>query len=518
MRRALPGSKLSLTLTPVAPGVARGFRRGARANGQTTTKELKMKSIETGYKFKLGFPTPATTQKANDANDLRRAVEAYKFYYPTVATESVMQQFVPHGLRPNRAGIIMAQDPEQQFAYANQDTPYIICVFDLKATGPMVIDLPAGPYISALNDHNEEWCGDLGQNGPSRGRADKGLLLPPGHEGELPVGYTPFYPRTWKVVFACRVVSDSGDYEESVAWAKKVQIYPLSEAGKTPTFEIIDIGRHTAAPSPILRWEKRLKYWRRLHKVLCEETDQEKFRVTNGMLAQLGIEKGEPFPDDDERLKDILLQAAQIGFDEMNVTYFANPLVEEKIVWADKQWEYLPVTGALDLTAKEYGDASARYLLTSDAFYWVGWGVSGTIGARKAGGGSMYFTTPRDADGRYLAGGKRYTLRLPHPMPADQFWSVTVYDSETRCIIDSGQGRGAVRSMHEHPKVTWIDDDRRLGYYEITFGSVQPPADKEDNWIQTIPGKGWLTCVRLYGPTESVFNGRFQLPDIEMVE
>ncbi len=477
-----------------------------------------MKSTETGYVFDdLGFPTPETAQSGNRANDLRRAIEAYKFYYPTVATESVIQQFVDHGLVPNQAGIIMSQHPKQQFAFANQDTPYLICVLDLSTTGPMVIDLPEGPYISTLNDHNEEWCGDLGQNGPSQGKADKGLLLPPGYKGELPVGYTPLYPKTWKLVFACRVLSEKGSYNESVRLAKKVTIYPLSEAGKTSTFQVIDIGRDTEAPSPLLEWERGLEYWRQLHKVLCEETDQEKYRVMNGMLAQLGIKKGEFFPNEDERLKDILLEAAQIGFDEMNVNYFANPLVEEKIVWDGKQWEYLPVTGALDLTAKEFGDASARDLLTTDSFYWVGWGASGTIGARKAGGGSMYFTTARDRNGEYLDGSKSYTLRIRYPVPADQFWSVTVYDSETRCIIDSGQGRGAVRSIHEDPEVTWIDKGQENGYYEIKFGPDSPAPDQaEENWVQTIPGKGWFTCVRLYGPYESVFNPEeFQLRDIE---
>ena len=73
---------------------------------------------------------------------MRRAIEAYKFFFPTVATEAVIQQFEPHGAVPNKVGIIMPQDPEQQFSVANQDTPYVISVFDLKEAGPMVIDVP----------------------------------------------------------------------------------------------------------------------------------------------------------------------------------------------------------------------------------------------------------------------------------------------------------------------------------------------------------------------------------------
>ena len=118
------------------------------------------------YAFERGFPAnDETIQTARDATVLRRAVEAYKYFYPTVATEAVMQQFVPHGAIPNQVGIIMPQDPEQQFSVANQDTPYVIAVFDLKEAGPMVIEVPEGPYIGLIDDHNMEWFGDMGTNG-----------------------------------------------------------------------------------------------------------------------------------------------------------------------------------------------------------------------------------------------------------------------------------------------------------------------------------------------------------------
>ena len=57
---------------------------------------------ESPYSFTRGFPAnDETIKKAQDATDLRRAIEAYKFYFPTVATEAVIQQFKPHGAIPN---------------------------------------------------------------------------------------------------------------------------------------------------------------------------------------------------------------------------------------------------------------------------------------------------------------------------------------------------------------------------------------------------------------------------------
>ena len=171
------------------------------------------------YEFKRGFPAnEETVRQAQDATDLRRAIEAYKFFFPTVATEAVIQQFVPHGAIPNKAGIIMPQDPEQQFSVANQDTPYVIGVYDLR-DGPIVIEVPEGPFMGLMDDHNMEWFGDMGVIGPGKGKGEKDLLVPPGYEGEIPEGYHPFYSKTWECVMAMRVVVKSGSYEEAVELA-----------------------------------------------------------------------------------------------------------------------------------------------------------------------------------------------------------------------------------------------------------------------------------------------------------
>ncbi|WP_419605923.1 DUF1214 domain-containing protein, partial [Thiolapillus sp.] len=37
------------------------------------------------------------------------------------------------------------------------------------------------------------------------------------------------------------------------------------------------------------------------------------------------------------------------------------------------------------------------------------------------------------------------------------------------------------------------------GSVDLYFGP-KPPAGKENNWIQTVPGKTWFLVLRLYGP------------------
>ena len=461
------------------------------------------------YEFKRGFPANMETiKRAQDATTLRRAIEAYKFFFPTLATEAVMQQFVPNGAIPNEVGIIMPQDPEQQFSLANQDTPYVIAALDLNKSGPMVIEIPEGPYIGLMNDHNMEWFGDLGTIGSGKGKGEKDLILPPHYKGKIPEGYTPLYSKTWKVVMGVRVALASGSYKDSVAYAQKLKVYPLSEVGKLSSYRIIDV-KGQKAPLPMLSWEKSIDYWKQLHAIIDSEPAQDKYRVMLGMLAAVGIKKGEPF-NPDKRTSAILAKAAEIGFAEMNIAFFANPR-SERLIWKDRQWMYLPLMGPLNPKTNDFGTENYRDLLANDYYFFSAWGTSAGIGRREVGPGSLYFVGMKDSTNVYLDGGKNYKLSIPSPVPAGQFWSLTVYDSETRCIIDTDQGRGAVRSRYEKPEVN------ANGAFEIFFGP-DTPKGKENHWVKTTQNKGWFTVLRMYGPQAPIFDGTYKLPDIEKLQ
>ena len=469
---------------------------------EVTSAESKAPSNT--YSLKNGVPADQKTiDQAHYATNLRRAIEAYKFFFPTLATEAVMQQFEPHGAIANEVGIIMPQDPEQQFSVANQDTPYAIGVFDLR-NGPIVIDVPAGPFMGLMNDHHMEWFGDMGVIGPGKGQGEKDILIPPGYEGEIPEGYHPFYSKTWMSVMAMRVVVNSGSYKEAVSLAQQIKVYPLSEAGKPSNYKIIDV-RGQKAPLPMLSWEKSMDYWKQLHDIINGETAQEKHRVMLGMLAGLGIKKGQDF-NPDEATKAILMEASTSAFAEMSVAFFANPR-PERLIWEDRLYFSMPLAGSLDPDTKEFGNKNYRDLLANDHYFFSAWGTSAGIGRRQVGEGSLYFVAVMDAQENYFDGGENYKLNIPGPVPAKLFWSVTVYDTETRTIIDSGQGRGAVRTMFEKP------EPNSDGSFDIFFGPDKPEG-KENNWVKTIPGKGWFTFVRMYGPEEPIFDGTYKLPDI----
>jgi hypothetical protein len=53
------------------------------------------------------------------------------------------------------------------------------------------------------------------------------------------------------------------------------------------------------------------------------------------------------------------------------------------------------------------------------------------------------------------------------------------------------------------------------GSVDIYFGP-KAPSGKDHNWVQTVPGKGWNTLLRLYGPLEPWFNKTWRPGEIEL--
>ncbi len=228
-------------------------------------------TAESPLQFERGYPTAVTAEKAHYAADLRRAIEAYKFFFPTLGSEAVMQQMLSNGAKINEVGHVMATTPLQQFGGANADTPYALTTVDLKLSGPMVVEMPAGPYIAFVDDHNMRWVQDMGLIGPDKGKGGKHLILPPDYKGEVPSGYHVGRSKTRMVVVFIRIIPIGGDMAKAIKAADDVKIYPLAKAGQPVTHYYLDVSDRTL-PLPILTWENNIEYWRQLHAVIQIET------------------------------------------------------------------------------------------------------------------------------------------------------------------------------------------------------------------------------------------------------
>jgi hypothetical protein len=89
--------------------------------------------------------------------------------------------------------------------------------------------------------------------------------------------------------------------------------------------------------------------------------------------------------------------------------------------------------------------------------------------------GQAYLGSYTDADGQWLDGGRDYALHVPADPPAKLFWSATVYDVDTRCLIDNDQQRGD-RGSRDTDLVANDDGsvDLFFGPRDITLSKPRP--------------------------------------------
>jgi len=99
---------------------------------------------------------------------------------------------------------------------------------------------------------------------------------------------------------------------------------------------------------------------------------------------------------------------------------------------------------------------------------------------------------------------------VPQPVPGKLFWSVTVYDAETRSEVQTDQAKAALRSLFE------LKDASKSEPVELFFGPTAP-AGREARWIKTAPGKGWFAYMRIYGPEQAAFDRSWKPGDFEEV-
>lgn len=455
------------------------------------------------YKFNGGYPAVDTAQSAYDEADLDRAVDVYKFFYPTVSGAAIIKGNEQIGLVPNKVFATLDCAPQQLVFTANSDTPYAPILLDLSV-GPLVIELPPGPLIVCSMDINQRWVADMGLPGPDAGKGGKHLLVGPDYQGELPAsGYYLHKTSSNMQIVGVRSLPVNGDVKAAKERLTTVKVYPLSPTPGWTEPKWIDVTGKEQDTTP-LKWEDNIQFWDVLAETVNSQPAYPGYHNYYGELASLGIVKGKPFAPD-ERMKGILEKAAKIANAQMRVQSFADRR-PERIVWPDRQWEWASLRF-------EDGDFNTEYYLDTTArekWFYQAIGASPAMFRRDTKAGSLYWLGTHDASGAYLDGAKTYKLTVPLPVPDKLFWSVTVYDTETRSQIITDQGKAALRSLFELKNLTGSSID--------LYFSPKAPAGQENHWIQTIPDKGWFMYFRIYGPEAAAFDGSWKPGDFEEVK
>jgi len=455
----------------------------------TVATRLGTISLENGY------PTAATVEMLFDGIDFQRACQGYLWALPLMA----MVQWQSEHRTKFGAGKLDYVDyltfqDKLGLLTANATTPYIMAFPNLKESGPLVLEIPAGPTAGGFTDFWQRPITDSGQTGPDKGAGGRYLILGPDHADMEPDGYFVFRSPTVNIWSAHRVLDP--DPAKAKVLIEGLRIYPYAERGEAgPTRHVSPAGRKWSGEQP-----RGLAFWEGLARIVDEEPIHERDRMMMGMLRPLGIEKGKPFTPT-PRQREILADAALSGEAMARAIAYQKRFAGARF-WPDRRWEKSLMLAETNQEAPHHTEIDER-----TSWFYEAVGVSVGMMGRAVGVGQVYLEAAKDAAGNWLDGCKTYHLTVPKDVPVAQFWSVTVYDNETRCFVDTGVQPD--RSSRD-PIVTNPD-----GSVDLFFGPTAPAGKPVSNWIRTLPGKGWFSYFRLYGPTAAFFDRSWVLGDLE---
>ena len=471
------------TTTPIPPGI--------EVSDEVQTRLGTLRFFD-------GFPDEATTQVMFDNLDFQRAVQAYLLGLAPVDMAVMRKALLAWG--PANSTMVIWEDlvhPRFIGLVYNTSTSYNYAWVDLH-DGPLVLEIPPNVYGGA-DDHWCRWVVDVGLTGPDKGHGGRYLFLPPGYEGEVPDGYFVVRPRTYGNFLPCRgFLDEHGDPHPAVEVIKaNTRIYPLAEADDPPPMRFVNVSAEPMCAVP----PADDQFWDLLDQVVQSEPPESADPLTLGMFASIGIQHGKPF-DPDDRMRAILTEAAAVGDATVRaLTYRFRQ--REAYYYPDGNWRTAFLGGY------RCEDNGAALLDSAAALYFWGGSTSPAMGEKMVGTGSQYALAFVDTTHAAFDGARSYRLHVPPNVPVNNFWSVLVYDTQTRSMLQTAQ---------EWPSVTSQDPDlitNEDGSVEIYIGP-EPPTGAH-NWIQTVPGKSWFAMFRLYGPLEPWFDKTWRIPDIEPV-
>lgn len=441
-------------------------------------------------RFFDGVPLPDSIETIYDMLDLIRGVEVYLDTIPGASLVAMRNGFRSVGVDGlNVLGYTAPRGNSGSFFLTpNTATAYGSMFLDLR-DGPAVIENPPDS-LCVVDDFWFRYVGDLGIAGPDRGAGGKYLLLPPDFDGPVPDGYhvlrTPTFTN-WLVVRALGGAQD----------ILKTRVYRLADAGDPPAMTYLNIADTTQNTVHA----NDFSFFEEIDALIQEEPAGALDPERAGQCAAIGIVKGIPFAPD-ERMRRILDQAARLAAAAARALVY-QPRDSQAYLHPDRRWLNAFVGGS-----HEFIRDGARLLDARAQFHYFATVITPAMAHARVGAGSAYAYTAMDSTGAWLDGGRSYRLHLPTGIPAKNFWSIDLYDTQTRSLLETDTPYPSVMSL---PGSAVPNDD---GSVDVHFGPTAP-SGRESNWVQTVPGKSWFTILRLYGPLEAWFDQTWLPGDIE---
>ncbi|MCA2411469.1 DUF1254 domain-containing protein [Rhizobium leguminosarum] len=433
----------------------------------------------------------------------RRAVEAVIWGIPAVNYDLMLQEMLTKTRgQPNQ--IVYWSRPldwHNQTLTPNPDAIYLMAFTDTKDVGPVVIEVPPAEGGSINGNIVNVWqmaLEDAGPSGADHGKGGKYLVLPPGYKDKIPDGYIALQSDTFGgyALLRSNLASHSdADIAKSVEYAKRLKVYPLSQAANPPETVFTD-AKDVVFDSTIKYDES---FFKSLDRVIQYEPWLSRDRAMIDQLRSIGIEKGKTFSPTPAVAKQL-----EAGVKE-GKAWLAEKYESGMVpFYENSRWNFAGSPELVKSAQAGYDEPEAypvdlRGVAYSYAF----------VGLKRMGTGQFYLISIQDDKGEAFDGSKTYRLTVPADVPVKQYWSLTAYDRETHALI---------RNMDRASRSSQIADLKKNadGAVEIFLGP-KAPAGKDSNWIPTDPERSFEVMFRLYAPTKALFDKSWVLPDLEQV-
>ncbi|WP_367345969.1 DUF1254 domain-containing protein [Stenotrophomonas bentonitica] len=473
---------------------AETFRMTSPIPPQITTAARVESSIGT-LEYYDGVPTPETANRVWDNLDTIRATEVFLSGIPGASMASIRRGLREVGATGSTVGVFEdLMDSRSLFLTANSETIYFWNWMDLK-DGPVVVETPAN-ILGVVDDFWFRYVTDMGNAGPDKGKGGKYLFVPPGWQAPVPEGYFMVRPPTFGNLLFGRAFMQDGNTGPGVASLKAgLRVYPLSASAQPPATRFINLSGKVMNTIHA----NNIDFYDEINEIVQEEPAGAYGPDMTGLMAAIGMVKGKPFQPD-ARMKKILVDAVAIANATARSIDFASREPAAKI-YPDRQWNTPFIGGSYDWLAD-----GARLFDARTMFFYAATIDTPAMAVAMPGIGSQYAAANFDAKGNALDGNATYRLHVPANVPVKDFWSVVVYDPQTRSMLQTDQQFPSLSSARGMK----LNDD---GSADLYFAPARPAGG--DNWIQTVPGKSWFLIFRLYGPLQPWFEKQWKLEDIQ---
>jgi len=493
-------------------------------------------------KFPLGYPTESTAQLLEDEMLYINAVNSYNNTIQGASLWALRKGFAELGVKDGEFIISPEMvDGKSLMLTANMDTYYFWGNLDLS-NGPLVVETPPN-VLGIFDDFWFNWISDFGLAGPDRGQGGRFLLVPEWYKGNLPEGgYYVRYAKTDLITMLGRMFLVDNSTETSDQIIKEhMKIYPyvrggegtsvssylngngkLAAVSKSVHPRLVDVSGKDFNTLPPANY----KHFEYINEIIQSQPAGAISPEIAGQLAAIGIVKGKEF-NPDARTKAILDKAVKVA-NAYSRTAAVGALPNKKFRYYDDEsswWNPLFEGGYLfntpppeigkDGSIIPYENDGARKITARTSFFYLATGITPAMCMRLTGIGSQYLVGNVDSEGNVLDGGKTYKLALPKGIPQERFWSTTVYDNQTRSMIQTEQ-RYPRAGSQSFP--TPAAEENADGSITLYYGPKKPEGVADGNYIRTKPNNGWFQIIRCYSPTEGFFDKSWKPGEVDLVK